>query len=149
MPITISSLLRPELVELNLTAGSMDEAISATAGLLAQRGEVLDFTRFCDELLMREKLCTTAIGNGVAFPHARSDSVREIVMAVGRSAAGVECEGGAQHVHLLFVIGTPKERVREYLALVGQLARQLKSSKLCEDLLEAKSAEEFLARLDG
>ena len=149
MPITISSLLRPELVELNLTAGSMDEAIRATAGLLAQRAEVLDFTRFCDELLMREKLCTTAIGNGVAFPHARSDSVREIVMAVGRSAAGVEFEDGAQRVHLLFVIGTPKERVREYLALVGQLARQLKSSTLCEDLLKAKSAEEFLSRLDG
>jgi len=149
MPITISSLLRPELVELNLTAGSMDEAIRATAGLLAQRAEVLDFTRFCDELLTREKLCTTAIGNGVAFPHARSDSVREIVMAVGRSAAGVEFEDGAQRVHLLFVIGTPKERVREYLALVGQLARQLKSSTLCEDLLKAKSAEEFLSRLDG
>ena len=103
-----------------------------------------DCTRLADAVLEREKLSTTALGHGVAFPHARTAEVSGIVVAAGRSREGVKFGGSDERVHFLFVIGTPPDRVAQYLALVGRLARLLKEEAVRAQLLAATTPEEFL-----
>jgi mannitol/fructose-specific phosphotransferase system IIA component (Ntr-type) len=83
----------------------------------------------------------------VAFPHARTDHVKRLVLAVGRSQAGVNFENGGENIHFIFVIGTPRRMVTEYLALVGAMARILRQDEVREKLMQVKTAEEFLAAL--
>ena len=147
MSNTPSDLLAPAWMNLDLHAKNGPEAIRNVAGLLSTNPGVDDAASFVTEVLEREKLSTTAVGHGVAFPHARSRHVREVVMAVGRSVAGIHFDTAAEDVHFIFVIGTPPEMVPQYLALVGKLVRLVKTAEVRERLMTAASPEDFLKAL--
>ena len=136
--------LSPALVLLDLPAADEMTAIRAVTTLLASQPDVADADALAAEVIAREKMCPTALGHGVAFPHARTAGVRQLVMAVGRSREGVVFADAKETVHFLFVIGTPPDRVPPYLALVGYLARQLKDEAVRAKLLAAATAEAFL-----
>ena len=95
--------------------------------------------------LARERLEATSLGYGVAFPHARTDHVKKMVLAVGRSIPGVLFENSGETIHFIFVIGTPRRMVTEYLALVGAMARLLRNEEVRKKLMAAKTPEEFAA----
>jgi mannitol/fructose-specific phosphotransferase system IIA component (Ntr-type) len=144
----IATKLKPYLVSLNLKAKTHEEAVLEIASLLKGDAALTDFDGFYKALQERERLESTCLGNGIAFPHARTDAVRGMVIAVGCSAAGVvNARADNQTEHLIFVIGTPKRMVTEYLSVVGALARLLKDDMLRKKLLHAKNAEEFLFHL--
>lgn len=143
--MTIAELLKPELVNLNLAATRKCQAIREVADLLQTDARVLDFKKFYEELLARERANTTSLGNELAFPHARIEQLTDMVVAVGRSQAGVDFEeNGTPGVKLIFVIGTPKRMVTDYLRLVGTLARVLKTPEIRQQLVSAANVEDFI-----
>ncbi len=141
------ALLQPAQVLLDLHADDEAAAIRDVAGMFAGNPAVSDPARLAGEVIERERLSSTALGCGVAFPHARTSLVKEIVVAAGRSVAGVPFAGGEDLVHFIFVIGTPPDRAAQYLALVGTLARLLRSESAREKLLAAASSDAFVAVL--
>ena len=70
-----------------------------------------------------------------------------MVLAVGRSTQGIWFENSSQNVKLIFVIGTPKRMVTDYLSVVGGLARLLKDASTREALLTVQGVDEFIATL--
>jgi mannitol/fructose-specific phosphotransferase system IIA component (Ntr-type) len=69
------------------------------------------------------------------------------VMAVGRSAAGVRFENSGScgdTVHLMFMLGTPKNKPGDYLQVVSALCKLLKDASQREALLAAATPEEFI-----
>ncbi len=143
----ISSLLKPEQIKLELAQGKRCNAINEVAQLLQTNANVTNFAGFYEELLARERIESTCLGNEIAFPHARTDSLKGMVLAVGRSTSGVWFENSSQNVKLIFVIGTPKRMVTDYLSVVGGLARLLKDASTREQLLTVKTTDEFIATL--
>jgi mannitol/fructose-specific phosphotransferase system IIA component (Ntr-type) len=147
MSLSVFDVLTGDRISLDLKARAQKEAILETAALLSSSPYLLDLAAFGQEVLAREKLSPTALGNGLAFPHARTECVEQIVMAAGRSREGIVFENAPDPVHLIFIIGTPKNMVREYLGLVGDLARRLKQTEVRAQLLNGATAPEFLAAL--
>ncbi|HCP06688.1 MAG TPA: PTS glucose transporter subunit IIA [Verrucomicrobiales bacterium] len=143
----LCELLQPGHILLDLAETRRTGAIHRVAALLEKDEGVIQFRGFYDELLARERLEATSLGNGVAFPHARTDHVKRLVLAVGRSVEGVQFENAGEKIHFIFVIGTPRRMVTEYLALVGVMARLLRQDDVRAKLLAAKTAEEFMATL--
>lgn len=146
----IAALLKPEAINLNLQARHKTDALREVASLLAQGKRVANFETFFNEILEREHISNTALGHDVAIPHARTEQCREILIAVGRSAAGVDFESKSDpQVRLIFLIGTPKQMVTEYLSVVGNLARLLRQDSLREQLLAAADPGAFIKLLDA
>jgi len=143
----ISSLLKPEQIKLQLQSKNRAEAINEVAQLLAPNPNVLNYQGFYDELLARERLESTCLGNEIAFPHARTDHLKGMVMAVGRSVDGILFENSGETIRLIFVIGTPKRMATDYLSVVGGLARMLKEASLREELMNVAKPEDFIARI--
>ncbi|HEX4139839.1 MAG TPA: PTS sugar transporter subunit IIA [Candidatus Methylacidiphilales bacterium] len=143
----ISSLLKPEQIKLELDQAKRCNAINEVAQLLQNNPNVTNFAGFYEELLARERIESTCLGNEIAFPHARTDSLKGMVLAIGRSTGGVWFENSSQNVKLIFVIGTPKRMVTDYLSVVGGLARLLKDTATRDQLLSAKTVDEFVATL--
>ena len=133
--------------QLDVQAATAREAIEQVMQLLANDPGVTDLPQFRQKILEREELSSTSMGHGVAFPHARTDLVRDIVLAIGRSREGVPFGPEKTPTHLIFVIGVPHARIAEYLALVGSLARLLKQPQIREELMRAETPGEFLAPL--
>ena len=147
MTFSLSDLLPPERVLLDLPTTDEKAAIRAVTALFRDDENVGDLDRLTTQVLDREALSSTALGSGVAFPHARTDEVRRIVIAAGRSRAGVPFQKGKERVNFLFVIATPPNQAPQYLAAVAKLARLLKSNSVREKLMQATGVEEFLAPL--
>ena len=145
MPVRLSSLLFPERILLNLQSTKRTPALHEVARLLETHPDVVDFPGFYQELLARERLDTTCLGNEIALPHARTEHVKQIVIAVGRSPGGVFFENSNQNVRLLFLLGTPKSNPGDYLMLVGSLCRLIKDAPQREALFAAPTPEAFIA----
>ncbi|SDU04510.1 PTS system, fructose-specific IIC component/PTS system, nitrogen regulatory IIA component [Verrucomicrobium sp. GAS474] len=141
----ISDLLKTGQVNLQLKSTDGTGAIKEVAELLRDNPAVTSFDGFYEELEARERVETTCLGNGIAFPHARTDHIKTMVLAVGRSVEGIHFKSCNQIVHLLFTIGTPKRMATDYLSVVGGLARILKDPKLREALMSATQTSEFVA----
>lgn len=140
----LSKLLDPSRVTLNVHSARRTAALNEVARLLEGHAEVTNFHGFYNELLARERLDTTCLGNEIALPHARTEHVQGIVMAVGRSAQGVHFENGNQTVRLMFILGTPKSNPGDYLQVVSALCKILKDPANRKALLEAETPEAFI-----
>lgn len=145
MATRLSKLLDPARITLAVQSTKRTTALNEVARLLETHPDVANFQGFYNELLARERLDTTCLGNEVALPHARTEHVKKIVLAVGRSDAGVLFENSNQTVRLMFVLGTPKSNPTDYLILVGALCRLIKDAPHREALLAAPTPEAFIA----
>jgi fructose-specific phosphotransferase system IIA component len=149
-PSKIASLLSPGTIQLDLQNRQKVPALREVAELLAQSRCVGDFEAFFNEILQRERVSNTALGHDVAIPHARTDQCSDILIAVGRSREGVDFEAkDGKPVRLIFLIGTPKQMVTDYLRVVGTLARLLRQDDLRQRLLDAPDAATFIKTIDS
>jgi mannitol/fructose-specific phosphotransferase system IIA component (Ntr-type) len=73
--------------------------------------------------------------------------VDEIIVAVGRSEAGIQWSGKGEIAHLIFLIAVPERMISDYLVVVGAIARATRDRPLRTLLLHAESVEEFVATL--
>lgn len=145
MATRLSSLLAPERIQLAVQGTKRTVALQEVAKLLESDPNMANFQGFYNELLARERLDTTCLGNEVALPHARTEHVKKIVLAVGRSTTGVHFENSNQNVKLMFVLGTPKNNPTDYLILVGALCRLIKDESSRAALLAAPTPADFIA----
>jgi mannitol/fructose-specific phosphotransferase system IIA component (Ntr-type) len=141
----ITSLLDPSRIALHVQATRRTGALNEIARQLDGHPEVVNYAGFYDELLARDRLDTTSLGNGIALPHARTEHVRRIVMAVGRSDEGIVFDDKGEMVRLFFVLGTPKTKPGDYLAVVSTLCKLLRDPADRAAFLAAATPAEFIA----
>jgi mannitol/fructose-specific phosphotransferase system IIA component (Ntr-type) len=147
MAIALSELLDQGQVILRLRSRKLPNALREIIQLLAQNGKIDDPERFLEQVLAREEAQPSAVENGVAFPHARTDLVNEIVIGIGRSRAGVPVGANQQRARLIFVIGVPERLVNDYLICVGTLVRLVKDDAIRTTLLKAETPRQFVDAL--
>ena len=146
----VAALLRPEAIKLDVQAKQKGPALREVAELLANANCIANFDSFFQEILERERVSNTALGHDVAIPHARTEQCSEILIAIGRSAEGIDFEAkDGLPVRLIFLIGTPKQMVTDYLRVVGNLARLLRQDSVRQQLLEAPDAASFIKAIEA
>ncbi len=141
----ISELLQENFIDLDLDVVSKNEAIAKLSNLLCSSGKVSDHTDFVKAVMEREKLGSTAIGAGIAIPHARANTVNEVSIAFARSGRGIDFNSvDGDPVHLIFLLAAPIESGSLYLKLLARISRLLRYQDLIEDLKKATSKEEIV-----
>jgi mannitol/fructose-specific phosphotransferase system IIA component (Ntr-type) len=150
MPIALADLLDEQQVILRLRSRKPANAIREIVDVLAfdiSRRRIAKPEAFLEEVLAREQTHPSVVENGVAFPHARTDLVDEIVIGVGCSRAGIPFGENQQRAYLIFVIGVPERLLSDYLVCVGTLARLVKDETIRLRLLNAETPHEFIEAL--
>lgn len=139
----LRNLLDPSRIALDVRATRRTAALNEVARLLDGHPAVANYGGFYNELLARDRLDTTCLGNEIALPHARTEHVTDLVLAIGRSSGGVNFEKDNQTVRLLFVLGTPKSNPMAYLQVVSTLCKIFKDPANREALVSAKTPADF------
>lgn len=147
MPIALTDLLHEKQVILRLRSRKPANAIREIMQILARTGKIANPEAFLEQVLAREQAHPSVVENGIAFPHARTDLVDEIVVGIGRSRVGIPFGENQQRAHLIFVIGVPERLLSDYLICVGTLARLVKDDAIRSTLLEAETSREFIDAL--
>ena len=147
MPITLTDLIDEKQVILRLRSRKMPNALREIIELLAHNGKIANPEAFYEKVLAREQAQPSVVENGVAFPHARTDLVNEIVVGIGRSRAGIPFGRNGARAQLIFVIGVPERLVSDYLICVGTLVRLVKDDTVRSALLHTQTQSEFIDAL--
>lgn len=146
MSLTPADVLRSARFNFDLQATTYRPAIEELVASADGDNRIVDESGLRRDILLREDECSTALASGVSFPHARTACVSDIVLAIGRSKAGIVTKENTT-IHLLFLIGTPKTKIQEYLMVVGFLARNVRQPEVYRALYGSESREAFLAGL--
>ena len=138
----IEDILAPELVvprlEATTKAGVLEELVSVVA---AHHPEV-DRARLLEALDERERLNSTALGDGVAIPHGKLPGLRRVFAAFGRSPAGVDFQSlDGKPTHLFFLLVAPEESAGAHLKALARISRLLKDDAFRARLREAPDAD--------
>src|SRR5438132_9567398 len=103
MSIALADLVDPKHIALNLRARTQTEAMREIVDLLVANGKIDNAERFLNKLQERERTNSTYAADGIAFPHARTKLVEQIVLGVGRSEAGIPWTGKGEIARLVFL----------------------------------------------
>jgi mannitol/fructose-specific phosphotransferase system IIA component (Ntr-type) len=144
MALALSDLLNAENIDLDLKAATQAEALRELTDLLAANDKISESKNFLTEVVSREQTSSTLTEYGVAFPHARTELVDQIVLGIGRSEAGIRWNENGDLAHLIFLIGVPQKMLNDYLIVIGAIARATKDDPLRTLLLHAESVAEFI-----
>ena len=144
MAIALADLLDEKLVALTLRSRKPANAVREIIQLLTNNGKIDNAGKFLEQVLLREQAHPSVVEYSVAFPHARTDLVDQIVIGIGRSRAGIPFGESGTRARLIFVIGVPERLVNDYLICVGTLARLVKDDATRSVLLHAQTSREFL-----
>jgi len=141
----VRDLLSPSCIDLNGIASSKTNAIEKMVDLMEKRGNLTDKEVYKKGVFAREEESTTGIGEGIAIPHCKSDSVKEPGLAAMVLPEGVEYDAlDGEPVNLIFLIAAPNTKENVHLDVLSRLSTLLMDEKFVSDLRAAKSPEEFL-----
>ena len=145
----IRALLPPEAIIVRADVQTKEAAIDLLAELHDQVGHLSDKEAYERDVWKREGECVTAIGMGMAVPHAKSDAVKQAGLAAITVPDGIDCRAlDGQPTRLLFMLAAPDD---------GDLHLQILSSRMTllveeerrERLVQAATPEAFLAELEA
>lgn len=141
----LSDFLYPEACIMDLKARNKEAAIRELAAVLQPSGNVKDTNDFIKQVMERERLSSTGIGNRIAVPHATSKSVEGLVVAIGRCVEGFDYQSkDGEKVRLVFLLGHNPEDIGTYLKFLASLARLLNDSMFRKELMSASTAESLI-----
>jgi PTS system nitrogen regulatory IIA component len=140
----ISEILSKDLLIPNLQSKDKKAILEELAGVLIAQGKLADRDKVVEVLLQREKLGSTAIGDGIAIPHGKMKGLDGVVISFGRSKEGVDFESIDQKpTHLFFLLMAPENSAGIHLKALARISRLLKDPSFRKRLMDAESREEL------
>ena len=144
----IVDLLSKNSIKLNASPKSKYEAIDMLIDLQVKGGNIADKEAYKKGILAREEKGSTAVGEGIAIPHAKSEAVKAPSLAAMTVPDGVDYEAlDDEPSNLLFMIAAPNDG-DVHLEVLSRLMTILMDEDFRDDLLKAKDADEFLKVID-
>lgn len=140
----ITDILSPDMVIADLKGTTKPEVLNELAKALTSKYKEISLADLTAVLAERERLGSTAIGDGIAIPHGKLRGVTKIIGAFGRHVKGVDfdsLDGGPSQ--LFFVLVAPEDSASLHLKALARVSRLLKEGSFRERLLAAKDADEI------
>ena len=144
----ITDLLNKESILLGGAPKSKSDAIDMLVELQVKGGKIADKEEYKKGILAREEKGSTAVGEGIAIPHAKSEAVKAPSLAAMTVPEGVDYEAlDDEPSNLLFMIAAPNDG-DVHLEVLSRLMTILMDEDFREKLLNAKDKDEFLKIID-
>jgi fructose-specific phosphotransferase system IIA component len=144
--VKLSGLLKESSIELELEGKDKAGIISELVDVLCRAGSIRNKKAVSEALGEREKMGSTAIGNGVAVPHTKIDGVKQPVLVFGRSSGGVDFNSlDGEKTYLFFMLISPKEDIGAHLKILAKISHLIKDRFMVGLFRKAKTKKEALA----
>lgn len=145
----ITDLITKDGIALQVSASTRNEAYDKLIDLHMKSGNISDRDEYKRGIMAREEQFSTAIGEGLAIPHAKNKAVKKPGLAAITVPGGVDCNSmdGAP-TKLIFMIAAPEGGGDVHLDVLANLNVILMDAVFREKLLNAKTPEEFLDIID-
>ena len=128
----IEDILDIKKINTNLKSQEKEQIIYELSKLLEENEDIGDIQSFVKDVMERERISSTGIGNGVAIPHGKSPAVKKTAVAIG-----VVCNTCTNWE-------TFDKQPVKIVILLSQMARKLAKKSVCDRLCSAKTAQQII-----
>ncbi|MBR3224990.1 MAG: PTS sugar transporter subunit IIA [Atopobiaceae bacterium] len=145
----ITDLLKAEGIKVGASASDQMDAIDQLVALQDASGNISDKAAYKEAILKRESEFSTAVGDGIAIPHAKTSAVKQPGLAAMTVPGGVDWkapDGG--NSDLMFMIAAPEGEANTHLEILANLSAMLMHEDFANALRAAKTPAEFLKVID-
>jgi len=143
--MNLKRALSPELVQIGLEGTTKREIIEGLVDLACKSGKVSDRQAALDAVLEREKKMSTGMQHGIAIPHAKTDTVNELVACIAISAEPVEFESLDGKPSRLFICTlSPTNRSGPHIQFLAEVSKLLSDESRRSLMLAAKTPKDVI-----
>ena len=140
----LTEILPAALVIPGLKGQTKDEVLRELAESMAAVHPDIEAARLLDVLWERERLGSTAIGDGIAIPHGKLPGLKTVLAAFGRHLQGVDFQSlDGNPSKLFFLLVAPEDSVGQHLKALARVSRLLKDPAFRNRLLTARDGGEL------
>ncbi len=141
----IADVLDPEAIIPSLEAREKFAVLEEIVTRVSSHYGFEDSQRLLEVVQAREKICSTAIGEGVAIPHGKLPGLKRVFIAFARSREGVDFDAqDGTPTHLFFLLVAPEGSTSEHLSALARVSRLVKDASLRERLMRVQTPEEVV-----
>lgn len=150
----IMDFLSKKAILTDIKSAKKEEVLKELVDLLVDSGEIEKRCRnkLIDGLMSRESLGSTAIGQGIAIPHAKTDCVTKLVAAFGISKKGVDFDSlDGEPAYIFFLLVAPQDSAGPHLKALARISRLLKDKYFRDSLrssIDDKAVIKIIAQED-
>lgn len=139
----ISELLSESLINFDLKGFTKDDVLDEMIEMVYHSGKIKNRLEFKEDILDRERVSSTGIGEGIAIPHTKSNNIIVPGIAIGISKKGVNYESfDDKLVKIIFMIFTPDSNT--HLDLISKLSSFLMDNNFVNNIMDAKNFNEVV-----
>jgi len=143
--VNLVDFLPEAAIQPDLKSHAKKEVLKELVQALSSAHGIKDSANILEALLEREELGSTGIGQGIAIPHGKSDSVSGVVAALGISKRGIDFDAlDGEPVHIFFMLIAPSNSAGIHLKILAKISRLLKDKFFRQALREAKTSRDAL-----
>ena len=149
-PLKLLKYLPPSCAIARLKAETKQEAIEELLAALEAAGRLVDLATARKDVLDRERQMSTGLTDGLAIPHAKTQGVKELVLAAGLKREGIEFESlDGQPARVVFMVLSRVDRSGPHLECLAEIAQFFSRPEARARLLAAGTAREMIAALSA
>lgn len=143
--MSIADLISPQTVKAPLEGTTKDEIIRELLTILKEAGRIEDLEEAFRVVRAREDQGSTGLGDGIAIPHAKTEQVSRLTLALGVAPDGAEFDAlDGQPTHLFFLLLAPPGQSGPHLEALAEVGKMAQSGSFMRLLKSARTREEVL-----
>lgn len=144
--MTLLEILSPEAIVVNLQGETKEEIIAELSKLVAKNCQIANSDDIFQAVIEREKIMSTGIGDGIAIPHGKSDSVDKLVAALGTRRRGVDFEAlDGEPAYVFFLLVSPTNISGPHIKALARISRYLKNEEFKKRLIAAHTSDDIIS----
>lgn len=141
----MKQVLDPKTISLDLAGTTKLAIIEELLDLLVRAEKLTNREEALKAVLEREGKMSTAIQNGVAIPHAKTDAVNELVTAVGMKPKGVDFQSLDGKPSQIFILTlSPQSKLGPHIQFLSAISQSLDEPAVRRALLRARTPQEIV-----
>ena len=143
--MALIDLISPEVLKIPLTSDNKPDVLRELVQVLKDAGKIDDIDSVLDAIHKREDLGSTGLELGIAVPHAKTDAVESLTLAIGISPAGIDFNSlDGKPSKLFFLMLAPPNQTGPHIEALAEIAKLTKSKAFCSTLINARTAQEVV-----
>ena len=148
--MALIDMIVEKVIKTPLTSNDKPDVLRELVQILKDAGEIDDFDKALTAVQEREDKMSTGLEKGIAVPHAKTDAVSSLKLAIGIAPEGIDFDSmDKQPSKLFFLLLAPPGQAGPHVEALAEIAKLANSTSFCKALINADNAQEVVDLMKG
>lgn len=139
-----------KVIKIPMVSKDKPDVLRELVQILKDADEIDDFDTVLDAVKAREDKMSTGLEKGIAVPHAKTDAVSSLKLAIGIAPEGIDFQAmDNEPSKLFFLLVAPPGQAGPHVEALSEIAKLVKSTSFCKALINADDAKEVVDLMRG